>query len=63
MKAVLRGKFTALRTYINKLKKSHTSNITTHLKAPQSKEANTPKRSRLQERVTLRADINILEKK
>ena len=33
MKAVLRGKYIALSTYIKKVEKSHTSNITAHLKA------------------------------
>ena len=32
MKAVLRGKFIALNAYINKLEKSHTSELTEHLK-------------------------------
>ena len=49
MKAVLREKFTALSAFIKKLQKAHASNSTTHLKALEQKEANTPKRSREQE--------------
>jgi hypothetical protein len=41
MKAVLRGKFIALSAYIKKLERSHTSNLTTHLKALEQKETNT----------------------
>ena len=33
LKTVLRGKFIALNAYIKNLGKSHTSNITAHLKA------------------------------
>jgi hypothetical protein len=43
-KAVLRGKVIALSTFIKKLKRSYTSNLTTHLKALEQKEANTAKR-------------------
>jgi hypothetical protein len=43
MSEVLRGKF------INKLKKSHTSNLTAHLKALEQNKGNKHKRSRWQE--------------
>ena len=46
MKASLRVKFIALNTYIQKLEKSHTSEITEHLKTLEQKEANSPKRTR-----------------
>jgi hypothetical protein len=49
MKAVLRGKLIALRAFIKKLERSHTSNLIAHLKVLEQKEANTPKRSRGQE--------------
>ena len=49
MKAVLRRKFIALNAYIKKLEISHISYLTAHLKALGHKEANTPKRSKLQE--------------
>jgi hypothetical protein len=48
MKAVLRGKFTALHVLIKKLERSHTSNLKAHLKFLEQKEANTPKRSKQQ---------------
>ena len=63
MKAVLRGKFVKLSVFIKKFETSHTSNLTTHLKALEQKKANTPKRSRQQEIIKLRAEINQLETK
>jgi hypothetical protein len=39
------------------------SNLTVHLKALEQKEANTPKRSRHQEIITLSAEINHVETK
>jgi hypothetical protein len=54
MKAALRGKFIAVSTFIKKLEKFHTSNLTAHLKPLEQKEANTPKRSRRQEIVKLK---------
>jgi hypothetical protein len=50
MKAVLRGKFIALSAFIKKLKRSHISNLTAHLKALEQKEANTSKRRRRQDK-------------
>jgi hypothetical protein len=58
-----RGKFIALSAFIRKLKRSHTSNLTAHLKALEQKEANTPKRSRGQEVIKLRAKINQIQTK
>jgi hypothetical protein len=49
MKAVLRGKPIALSASKNKLEKTYTSRLTTHLEALELKEANSPKRSRQQE--------------
>jgi hypothetical protein len=43
VKAVLRGKFIALSTFIKKLERSYTSNLTTHLNPLEEKEANKPK--------------------
>ena len=37
---------------IKKLVRSHTSDLTAHIKALEQKEANTPKRSRWQEMIT-----------
>jgi hypothetical protein len=61
MKAVLRGKLIALSASIKKLERVYTSSLTTHLKALEQEEANTLKRSRLQEIIELRAEINQVE--
>jgi 2-oxoglutarate dehydrogenase complex dehydrogenase (E1) component-like enzyme len=61
MKAFLRGKFIALSASKKKLEKAHTSSLTTNLKALEQKEANSPKRSRLQEIIKLRGEINQVE--
>ena len=63
MKAVLRGKLIALSASKKKLERAHTSSLTTHLKALEKKEANSPKRSRQQEIIKLRAEINQVETK
>ena len=49
MKAFLRGKLIALSASKKKLEIVHTSSLTTHLKALELKEENSPKRSRWQE--------------
>jgi hypothetical protein len=61
MKAVLRGKLIALSVSKKKLERAYTSSLIAHLKALEQKEANTPKRSRWQEIITLRAEINQIE--
>jgi hypothetical protein len=58
MKAVLREKLIALRASIKKLDRAHTSSLTVHLKALEKKEADVPKRSRRQEIIKLRTEIN-----
>lgn len=63
MIVVVRGKFTALSPYIQKLVRSHTSNLTEHQKALEQKEASTPKRSRGQEIIKLRVETNKIETK
>ena len=62
MKAVVRGKLIALSASKKKLEKTYTSSLTAHLKALEQKEANSPK-SRLQEIIKLRAEINQVETK
>jgi hypothetical protein len=61
VKAVVRGKLIALGASKKKLERDYTSSLITHLKALEQKEANTPKRSRLQEIVKLRVEINQIE--
>jgi hypothetical protein len=61
MKAFLRGKLIALSASKKKLERAHTSSLTTHLKALEKKEANSPKRSRWQEIIKLRGEINQVE--
>ena len=63
MKTVLRDKFIALNAYIKKLEIYHTSELTQHLKTLEQKEANSPKRTRCQEIIKLRAEINKIETK
>jgi hypothetical protein len=61
MKAFLRGNLIALSTSKKKLERAHISSLTTHLKALEQKEANSPKRSREQEIIKLRGEINQVE--
>jgi hypothetical protein len=63
MKAVLRRKLIALSVSKKKLERAYTSSLTTHLKALEQKEANIPKRSRWQEIIKLKAEINQVGKK
>jgi DNA repair exonuclease SbcCD ATPase subunit len=46
-----------------KLERAYTSSLTVHLEALERKEANSPKRSRRQEIIKLRAEINQVETK
>jgi hypothetical protein len=63
MKAFLRGKLIALSASKKQLERAYTSSLTAHLKALEQKEANTPKRSRRQEIIKLRAEINQIKTK
>jgi hypothetical protein len=63
MKAALRRKFMALSALVKKLEKSCTNNLTAHLRTLEQKEANSPKRNRMQEIVKLRAEIKQIETK
>jgi hypothetical protein len=58
MKAVLRGKLITVRAAKKKLDRVYTSSLIAHLKALEQKEANSPRRSKSQEIIKLRADIN-----
>jgi hypothetical protein len=61
MKAFLREKLIALSASKKKLERAYTSSLTTHLKALEQKEANSPKRSTQQEIIKLRDEINQVE--
>jgi hypothetical protein len=61
MKAVLRGKLITLSVSKKKLERAYTNGLTTHLKALEQKEANSPKSSSQQEIIKLRAGINQVE--
>ena len=61
MEAFLRGKVIALSASKKKLERAHISSLTTQLKALEQKEANSPKRSRRQEIIKLRGEINQVE--
>jgi hypothetical protein len=63
MKAVLRGKLIPPSAFTKKLGKGYSSSLTAHLKSLEQKEANTPKRSRWQEIIKPRAEINQIETK
>jgi hypothetical protein len=63
MRAFLRGKLIALSASKKKLERAYTSSLTTHLKALEQKEANSPKRSRPQKIIKLRGEINQVDKR
>jgi hypothetical protein len=63
MKAVLRGKLIALSASKKKQERAYTSSLTVHLKAIEQKKENSPKRSRQEEVIKLRAEINQVETK
>jgi hypothetical protein len=63
MKAVLREKLIALSASKEKQERAYTSSLTAHLKALEQKKANSPKKSRWQEIIKLRAEINQAETK
>jgi hypothetical protein len=58
MMAVLRGKLIALSASKKKIERAYTNSLTACLEALELKEANSPKRSRQQEIIKLRAEIN-----
>jgi hypothetical protein len=61
---VLRGKLIALSASKIKLERAYTtSSLTAHLKALKQNETKTPKRSRQQEIIKLRVEINQVETK
>jgi hypothetical protein len=63
MKAVPRGKLIALSASEKKLERPYTSSLTAHLQALEQKEGYSHKRSRCQEIIKLRDEINQVETK
>jgi hypothetical protein len=63
MKAILRENLIALSTSKKKLELAHPRSLTENLRDLKQKEANSPKRSRGQEIIKLRAEINQVETK
>ena len=58
-KAVLRGKYTAIQSYLKKQETSQKNNLTLHLKQLEREEQKkTPKVSRRKEIISLRSEIN-----
>nr|KAF6398705.1 hypothetical protein HJG59_010231 [Molossus molossus] len=63
VKAVLRGKFIALQTYLKKQEKFLIDCLTSQLKELESKQKENPRASRRKEIVKIRAEINDIETK
>ena len=61
-KAVLRGKFRAIQSYLKKQEKSQIKNLTLHLKQLEKEEQRKPKVSR-RKKIKIRAEINKIEMK
>ena len=62
-KAVLRGKFIAIQSYLKKQEKHQIDNLTLHLKQVEKEEPKTPKISRRKEIMKILAGINQKEMK
>ena len=62
-KAVLRGKFIAIQSYLKKQETSQINNLTLHLKQLEKEEQKTHKVSRRQEITKIRSEINDKEMK
>ena len=63
LKAVLRGKFIAIQSYLKKKEKSQINNLTLKLKQLEKEEQAKHKVSRRKEIIKIRAEINEIEKK
>ena len=61
VKAVLRGRFIAIQTYLKKHEKSQINNLTLHLKQLKKEELENPRVSRRKEILKIRAEINAKE--
>ena len=63
VKAVLRGRFIALQSYLKNQEKSQINNLTLHLKQLEKEEMKNPRVSRRKEILKIRAEINTKETK
>ena len=63
VKAVLRGRFTAIQAYLKKQERKQTNNLTLHLKQLEKEEMKNPRVSRGKEIAKIRAEINEKETK
>ena len=63
VKAVLRGRFIAMRAYLKKQEKSQINNLTLHLKQLEKEEMKNTRVSRRKEIIKVRAEINEKETK
>ena len=62
-KAVLRGKFIAIQSYLRKQEKSQINTLSLHLKQLEREEQTKPKVHRRKEILKIRAEINAIEMK
>ena len=62
-KAVLRGKFIAIQSYLKKQETAQINNLTLHLKQLEKEEQKNPKVSRSKEIIKIRSEINEKEMK
>ena len=60
-KAVLRGKFIAIQSYLKKQETSQINNLTLHLKQLEQEEQTKPSISRRKEIIKIRVEINEIE--
>ena len=63
VKAVLRGKYIAIKAYLKKQEKSPIQNLSAHLKEIEAEQQRHPKPSRRREIIKIRAEINNVEYK
>ena len=62
-KAVLRGKFIALKAYLKTIEIFQISNLILHLKELEKQQQTKPKRNRRKEIINIRAELNVVETK
>ena len=60
-KAVLRGKFIAIQSYLKKQEKCQKNNLILHLKQLEKEEQKNPRVSRRKEIITITSEINEIE--